>query len=132
MDGDIGTLIQSVLSDPEQMAKITQMAQGLMGAQSGEGLPPGENEASAAAPETGGAAPAFSQGETKLFSALGKAFASGSGGKKSRSTELLMAMRPYMKPEKQEKLDRAMKIAQMVHIAGAVMQEYGGGGGNGI
>lgn len=135
MDGDIGAMLQSVLSDPEQMAKITQMAQSLMkGQEAPTGLPAPEtantaSEAPAAAQQAGGT-PVFSEGEAKLFSALGKAFAS-SGGK-SRSTALLVAMRPYMKPEKQEKLDRAMKLAKMVHVAGAVMKEYGGGASNGL
>ena len=61
------------------------------------------------------------------MSKLGRAFA-GEGLGKSRSTALLMAMRPYMKPEKQEKLDRAMQIARMANIAGLVMNQYGGGG----
>lgn len=130
MDGDIGALIQSVLSDPEQMAQITQLAQGLMGSQGGEGLPSPETPVGETASPIP-AMPDFSQGEMKLLSALGKAFAAGKSSN-SRSTGLLVAMRPYMKAEKQEKLDRAMKIAQMVHVAGAVMKEYGGGLGNGI
>ena len=130
MDGDIGAMLQSVLSDPEQMAQITQLAKGLMDAQGGEGAPsPPEAPEGETSPPAAGM-PDFSQGEMKLFSALGKAFATGKGN--SRSTGLLMAMRPYMKVEKQEKLDRAMKIARMVHVAGAVMKEYGGGLGNGI
>jgi hypothetical protein len=67
----------------------------------------------------------LSAGDGQLLSSLGKLF--GQKKEKSRSTALLMAMRPYMRPEKQEKLDRAMNIAQMVHIAGAVMEAYGGG-----
>ncbi len=129
MDGDIGTFIQSVLSDPEQMAKITQMAQGIM-QQPEQALPAAAAEedrpsAEPADSRSAGQTPAFSPGEMKLFSALTKAFSAGGG--KSRSTELLLAMRPYMKAEKREKLDRAMKIARMAHIAGTVMKEYGGG-----
>lgn len=130
MDGDIGAMLQSVLSDPEQMAQITKLAQGLMGAQGGEGLPSPPSPSAEETPPPAPGMPDFSQGEMKLFSTLGKAFAAGKGN--TRSTGLLMAMRPYMKAEKQEKLDRAIKIAQMVHVAGAVMKEYGGGLGNGI
>ena len=118
MDGDLSARLESILSDPGQMAKLTEMAKGLMG-QMGQ---------APAAPE-GAPAPAqenisIPEPDTKLLSALGRAFSG--GGEKNRSTALLVAMRPYMKPEKQEKLDRAMKIAQMVHVAGAVMREYGG------
>ena len=113
MDGDMGSMLQSVLSDPEQMAKIAELAQGLMGSQE-KG-----DEAPAASPPAGG-----TQSGDRLMSLLTKAMSDGAG--KSRSTELLRAMRPYMKPEKQEKLDRAMRIAKMARVAGLVMGEFGG------
>lgn len=108
-------MLQSVLSDPAQMEKLTAMAQGLMG---------GAAEAEAKPAPSG--AP-FSDGEAKLLSALGRSL--GGGQPSSRSTALLTAMRPYMKPEKQEKLDRAMRLTNMVRIAQSVMRELGGGHG---
>ena len=125
MDSDLSAKLESILSDPKQMQQLTQMAQGLMGqlGASPDQTPAGEETPPAAS--VSDALSAITSSDTKLLSTLGKAF---SGGReKSRSTELLTAMRPYMKPEKQEKLDRAMKVARMVHIAGAVMKEYGGG-----
>lgn len=119
MDGELGDRLNAILSDPAQMEKIAQMAKGLMGQSGAQGEAPASP---AAAPVEAG-----SQGDARLLSALGKLFSGGQEGS-SRSTALLVAMRPYMRPEKQEKLDRAMKIARMVHIAGAVMREYGGGG----
>lgn len=117
MNGDMGAMLESILSDPRQMEKIAEMARGLMGETGTEKKETGEH---AAAQEVMGTAGA----EAGLFSALGKML----GGKprESRSTALLMAMRPYMRPEKQEKLDRALKITRIVHVAGAVMKEYGG------
>jgi hypothetical protein len=112
------------------MERIAQAAKGLMDSM---GSAPAEAETApvqkgtpmpeaAAAPAAGTSG--ISEGDSRMLTSLGKLFT----GKedKSRSTALLMAMRPYMRPEKQEKLDRAMKIAQMVHIAGAVLQVYGG------
>ena len=115
MDGDIGQLLQSVLRDPEQMEKLTSMAQSLMGGESagGEATP-------AAAPLSAGTPTS----EAKLLSAVTEML--GQKGEQSRSAALLSAMRPYMRPEKQEKLDRAMQIARMVRVAGAVMREWGG------
>ena len=117
MDGDLGTALNAILSDPTQMEKLSTMAKDLFG-QGGETH---QVEEANEAPAVPAAAPAV---DTRFMSALGKAFSG--GGTKSRSTALLVAMRPYMKPEKQEKLDRAMQIARMVNIAGAVMREYGG------
>lgn len=121
MDGDLGSALNAILSDPAQMEKLSAVAKDLFG-QGGEALPA---EGISNAADVAGV-PAV---DTRFMSALGKAFAGGSGGERSRSTALLVAMRPYMKPEKQEKLDRAMQIARMVNIAGAVMREYGGGDG---
>lgn len=120
MDGDLGSFMQSVLSDPEQLAKITQVAQGLIGqSEAASAAPPPEPAKPAAPPRAGG--------EDRILSMLSRFLASGTGGGKNRSAALLGAMRPYMRPEKQEKLDRAMKLAQMVHVIGAVMGELGGG-----
>lgn len=117
MNGDIGAMLESVLSDPKQMEKITEMARGLMGESQTSPSQQTSNTEPRASDRTG-----FDPG---MLSMLGGMF----GGKQpqTRSTALLMAMRPYMRPEKQEKLDRAMKIARIVHIASAVMKEYGGG-----
>ena len=118
MDGDLGSALNAILSDPEQMEKLSGLAKDLFG--QGGALPAADKESEPGA--TPASVPAM---DTKIVSALGKAFAGG-GGQKSRSTALLVAMRPYMKPEKQEKLDRAIQIARMVSIAGVVMREYGG------
>lgn len=112
MDGDLGALMQSVLSDPAQMAKITELAQGLMGSDKPSEPAPAQS-------------PAFSDGESKLLSALGASL----GGGSSRSTALLKAMRPYMRAEKQEKLDRALKLTQMVRVVQSVMRQIGDGHG---
>ncbi len=119
MDGDLAARLEAVLSDPGQMEKLAKMAGELLGgkdaaARSGEGRP----DAVPAPPVS----PALDQ---KVLSALSRNFG---GGEKNRSTALLLAMRPYMKPEKQEKLDRAMQIARMARIAGTVMEQLGGSG----
>ena len=119
MDGDIGQMLQSVLSDPEQMQKITAMAQNLMGGETKTEAPP------VSEPITAPVSAAAPFSEAKLLSAISGMM--GQKGEQSRSAALLNAMRPYMRPEKQEKLDRAMQIARMVRIAGTVMREWGGG-----
>lgn len=124
MDGELGERLQAILSDPAQMEKLSEMAKGLFGQAGGGDGPAPEPAAEKTAEKS-----AIPTGEDARFlSAIGKAFAVG-GGERSRSTALLMAMRPYMKPEKQEKLDKAMQIARMAHIAGAVMKQYGDGHG---
>ena len=121
MDSDLGARLEAVLSDPEQMEKIAQVAQGLF-AQTGGQVKPPETD-----PPQRQEGPSVPPADARFLSALGRAFSG--GGEASRSTALLTAMRPYMKPEKQEKLDRAMEIARMARIAGAVVKQYGDGHG---
>lgn len=120
MDSDLGTMLESVLSDPAQMEKIAHMAQSLMGG----GLPSDEEGRESKSVSDQGTQSQQKESGGNIFSLLGKTF--GGNRPKSRSTQLLLAMRPYMRPEKQEKLDRAIKIAEIVHVAGFVMKEYGG------
>ena len=121
MDSELGAALESVLSDPEKVEKLSRMARELFGDQAGAG----EQQAGPAPSPAGQSAPPPAP-DANVLSALGRAFS----GKvqPSRSTALLLAMRPYMRPEKQEKLDRAIQIARMANIAGTVMRQYGGGG----
>lgn len=105
MEGDLEKTLNAVLSDPEQMGKLTRIAKQFMGQDAAE--PAQENQA----PEPDG----------KLLGMLKHAM----GGTSGNSSALLKAMRPYLRPEKQEKMDKAMNLARIVHIAGAVMKEYG-------
>ncbi len=115
MDSDIGAMLQSVLSDPEQMSRIGQIARELTAPAGGDaGKERNTSEKNDLPPSL----------DDRLLQAMGKAFSGAAGH--SRSTELLTAMRPYMRPEKREKLDRAIKIAQMARVAGIVMGEFGG------
>ena len=50
----------------------------------------------------------------------------GGGGKQSKSEALLQAMRPYLRPTRQEKLEKAIRISRLLRLAGTVMKEYGG------
>lgn len=120
MDSDLGAMLESVLSDPAQMEKIAHMAQSLMGGD----IPSNDGDREDKSVTDLGAQPQQKDSRGSIFSLLGKTF--GGNHQKSRSTQLLLAMRPYMRPEKQEKLDRAIKIAEIVHVAGFVMKEYGG------
>ena len=120
MDGDIGEMLRSVMSDPEQMAQIASVARSLMGGEEAQAQAPPPPAAESGPPRTEPPVP----GADRLLSLLGKSLSG--KGETARSAALLTTMRPYMKPEKQEKLDRAMQIARMARIAGTVMREFGG------
>ncbi len=102
--------LNSILSDPEQMARINRLAQSLMGGQGGgEALPPaGDGEPDSA-----------------LLGKLGSLL--GQQGGDSDKRALLEAMKPYLSEKRRNKLDRAMRLTRMAHLARLAMGELGNG-----
>ena len=99
--------LNSILNDPAQMEQITAMAKSLMGA--------GESEPSKARE------PSVLEGLD-----LGRLMASVGGGKRDEKRALLEAMKPYLSPQRQEKLEKAMKLAKMIGMAEIAFGIMGG------
>lgn len=127
-------MINNVFSDPEQMKKLTAMAQSIMGA-------PPESEASAPV----GAAPAAPASGFDLSGLLGKlpsGFAKtaqrflggglgGSGAGHANGgdkTELMNALAPWLSQKRRAKLERSMQMARFLKMGVGVFMKSGGGG----
>ena len=106
---DLEGQIRQVLNDPAQMAQIMGLAQSLMGG--GDSEKPQE----APPPPDGGLL-------GKLRALMGKPAASGGGSQQA----LLQALRPYLSEKRQRKIDRALQITRMAHLAKLAMQGLGG------
>ncbi len=96
--GDWEERIAGILNDPEQMAQIQEMARSLMG----EGAP--------------GAQPEPTGGMAKLSGLL-------QSGGSSPAQELLRAMKPYLSQKRQGKLERALRIARVLKLAGFALKD---------
>lgn len=109
--------LNSLLSDPDQMEKITAMAKSLMGssAQPKEELPMTPHKP----------AGLFEGIDPAMLSGLTKAL--GSGGVSDEKRALLQAMQPYLSPKRREKLQRAMELARMISMAEIAFGVMGGG-----
>ena len=130
-------MINGVLNDPEQMKKIMDIAGSIMGG-NGESQTAGEAEHPVEPPtDLGGIMKGLSglsglsgiPGLSGLSGGLGnlaKGFLSGAGGRDEEKTALLEAMRPWLSEKRQGKLDRAMKLARVMRIAGAAFLKNGG------
>lgn len=118
--------LNSILSDPEAMAKIAQLAQSLSGA-AGEtpgtgapsspppagGPPPGQGDDRS--PPPGGGSSAGGLDPDLLFRFL-PLLRELNSSQDSNARQLLYALRPYLKPERQVKVERALQLARLFRI----------------
>ena len=115
--------LNALLSDPGSMAQIMQLAQQLSGSMGGEGAP---QSAPASPPPAAPAPPApMSSIDPQLiakFLPLIQEFSRDN----SQTTQLLYALRPFLKDGKQEKVERAAKLARLICIGKRFLTEGGG------
>ena len=107
--------LNAVLSDPEQMSRIAQMASKLMGS-----IAPGGTENATAAPAAPAAPDAAWMG---LVSRI-----VGSMNGNDRKKQLLQGLSPYLAQERRRRLERALRLAAAARLAGAAFAELGGDG----
>lgn len=110
--------ISGVLNDPQQMEQIMAMARSLMGG--GDGAAPSEGDLASL---LGGAAGSGDAPEAGLLSRLGGLF---KGGGEGDRRALLEALKPWLSARRREKLERAVRMAQLARVATAVLGETGG------
>ena len=48
------------------------------------------------------------------------------GQRDSNAKQLLYALRPYLKPERQEKVERALQLARLFHLGKKFLSEWEG------
>ncbi|MDY5099853.1 MAG: hypothetical protein SPE74_00305 [Oscillospiraceae bacterium] len=100
--GELEDRLEAVLNDPRQMERIARMASTLMG---GMGMGAGTGDGSG----TGG---------------------DGEGGRENENKRrLLSALSPFLSAGRQQRLERALRVAAAARLARAAMSEWGGGSG---
>ena len=112
--------LNTLISDPDAMAQVMQMAQSLsqqMGASGGAASSSGGPTAAADVPPPqelssllGGIDPALIQRLLPLLSQMNRA-------ESSETTAFLLALRPFLKPERRDKVERAAQLARVIHLA---------------
>lgn len=125
--------LNSLLSDPGSMAKIMELAQSLS---AGEAAQP------AAAPPPPPAAPASSAGtggnplsaltgglDPKLLSRLLPLMQELNRDDGGASRQLLYALRPYLRQDRQDKVERALQLARLIHVGKKFLAGWEGFGG---
>lgn len=96
--------LNQILSDPESMAQIMQVAQSLMGTQASTPAPD----------ETPGAQSEIPQVLTMLMQQASHI--------DRKEEALLSAIQPYLRPDRREKMEKAMRLARLSRLAGFAMK----------
>lgn len=108
--------LEGILSNPQAMEQIMALAKSLEGGETNHTdsspVPAAPTPASSPAPDLSGLLGSFGQLDPKMLSMAAKLM--GQMGKQDdRRTALLQALRPFVKPERYAKLDKAIQIAKL-------------------
>lgn len=130
--------LNSILANPDAMSQIMQLAQSLSGNSQGPAVPqppptpappqqpplrppaqPPQGGADLLSSLAGGMDPTLLMKLMPLIQELGSQ-------SDSNARQLLYALRPYLKPERQEKVERALQLARLFHLGKKFLSEWGG------
>lgn len=108
--------LQAVLNDPQQMQELAALARSLgLGAEETDAPPPDAPEQTAPERREAGAMPAL-----PLAELLQQA-----GGLSKKQENLLRALKPFLRPGKREKLERAVQAARLSSLASHALRSRG-------
>lgn len=124
----------AILNDPQAMSKIMAIAQSLDGGKEGAQETPAPEPKPASAPDPAPAqdAPEVPAGldlDPRLMAAGMQALAAWKGPDDSR-TALLQSLRPFIKPERHGKLDKAVRVTKLSRVIRAALDTFKGGEGD--
>lgn len=124
--------LNEILSSPQAMEQIMSLANSIAGGGAGEGA---SSPAPASAPSPG-PAPAGQEGPGGLGSLLGQldpamlskvmSLLSVYQDREDEKTRLLEAIRPFLRAERQSKLDQAMRITRLSRVIRSALTMFGG------
>lgn len=126
---DLEKKISELLSSPDSMAQLTAMARALSGNQAAhsEEAPPGQPMDTVPPPPNAAEAGGFDMPDPQMMAKLMGIMRHLSVPKDDKKTALLNALRPYLSPQRQRKLDRALQMMQMTSAAKVALHEFQGG-----
>lgn len=113
--------LNSILSNPDAMSQIMQLAQTLSGdGQSPDAsTPPPPSSPDPISSLLGSADPSLILKFLPLIQELGSS-------QNNQARQLLYALRPYLKEERQDKVERALQLARMFHIGKKFLANWEG------
>ena len=109
--GDFENKMNDLLKSPESMEQIMKLARSLSGNNSSERKSEFE-QGEQGNPQQNPEAPDFGSIDPRLMGLFG--------------ATLISALKPYLKSDRREKIDKALQIAKLAKVAKTVIPEFGG------
>lgn len=124
--------LNAILSNPEAMAQVMGLAQSLSGSGAfGDGQPQEsasaqkDNHTDNAGSSFGNLGDLFSQIDPKMIERLLPLIGELSRSDNDERMQLLYALRPFLKAERRDKVERAVKAAKLIHIGKKFLSSMG-------
>ena len=118
--------LNKILSSPAEMEKIMGLARSFSGSLGGtpaaDGTPPPVQPAL----DLGGITSTLKDLDPKIFRLVTRLVMEYSTAKNDKAA-LLNAIKPYLKEDRREKIDKAAEIAKLARLAKVAMHEFAGG-----
>ena len=114
--------LNSLLSDPAGMAQVVQLAQQLSGSMGSQPPPSPPPESPPNAGGVGSLLGGLDMQTIARFLPMLQALTAD----QSHSTQLLNALKPYLKEEKQAKVERAARLARLITVGKRFLTEWEG------
>lgn len=124
--GELEEKLNAVLSNPESMAQVMQIAQQLSSNFTPQQETPAPTPQPPPASENPGGIGSLLGGlDPKLVGKL-LPLLQEYGKSNSQTMQLLYALRPFLKEEKQGKIERAAQLARIIHVGKKFLTEWEG------
>ena len=133
MSGGFEEKLNSILNDQQAMGQIMALAKSLSAGEEG-GPPQSQAEGDYVPVEEAcsEAGPSLAEGLDPALMSMGLKLLGEYKRTDSRSEALLQALRPYLKPQRRDGIDRAVSIARLSRVATLLLRSMGrDGGGDG-
>lgn len=126
--GEFENKLNSILSSPQDMEKIMNLARSLSSSLGTQSQDPAENDFSEnnSAAEIDSAAADISKIDPGIIAMMGKLMGELGSEKQDEKALLLSSIKPYLKSERQASLDKAVEILRLTKIAKIALSQFGG------
>ena len=118
--GDFENKLNELLKSPESLEQIMNLARSLSGGDAGSS----EKEVKEEAPKSSGFSNPLGGFDPQIMGMLGAALKEYSSA--SENDALISAIKPYLKKDRREKVEKAIQIAKLAKVAKNVIPDIGG------